>query len=247
MINRSNTTKRQGGYRVSKIGLILVGALLIGGSAYAETTDTTLAAPGCYIGTGCDQNGWAVSTDTNSNTELGLTAIIRNFGAPGEGTNPGSISGDTYYIPEGAEPSSPTHALWNFSWSINTALNGSTKTISDFTYLLTITDTTSGLSTSFNPVNPALGDNTMGNWGAQNSESPSFGFISGPLNFNANMGDNYLITLLELEPGGPYGNVVVNSAEINVDVVTPEPATISLAGLALCGLWFMRRRQTQRG
>ena len=30
-------------------------------------------------------------------------------------------------------------------------------------------------------------------------------------------------------------------------VVTPEPSTIYLAGLALAGLWFVRRRQTQRG
>jgi hypothetical protein len=230
---------------MSRISLLLVGALLIGGSAYAETSDTTLAPPGCYVGTGCDQNGWAVSSNS-TDTELGLTAIIRGQGAPGDNnlgpTNPGSIDGTTYYIPYGPEASSPTHALWNFSWSINTAIAGNTQTLSDFTYLLTITDTTTGLSTSFDPTAAALGDNTTGPQGVQNSESPSFGFISVPLAFNDNAPDDYVITLTESQAG--VG--VVNSDSINVDVVTPEPSTITLAGLSLCALWFVRRRQMQR-
>ena len=250
----TNKTKKEGGYRVSKVSLLLVGALLVGGSAFAETTDTTLAPPGCYQGSGCDQNGWATVTglpasgNTAPGTELGLTAIIRNVGAPGEGTNPGSIVGNTYYIPVGQQPGHPGDALWNFSWSINTGLNGNPTPLSQFTYLLTITDTTSGLSFSYNPFNtapPLPHDNATSpsepGQTAENSENLNFGFLSGPLNFNYNAPDDYTISLSETTP---YGVSITDS--INVDVVTPEPSTISLAGLALVGLWFVRRRHMQR-
>lgn len=233
---------------MSKISLLVVGALLVTGSAFAETTDTTLAPPGCYQGSGCDQNGWA--TTTANNTELGLTAIIRNEGAPGEGTNPGSIVGDTYFIPEGDQPSSPSHSLWNFSWSINTSLNGSSQLLSAYSYLLTVTDTTSGLSFQYNPFDgtfPLPNDNatdaTLPGQTAENSENLRFGFLSGPLNYDDHLGDDYTITLTE---NNAQTGALVATDSINVDVVTPEPSTISLAGLALLGLWFVNRRRMQR-
>lgn len=228
---------------MTKFSAILVAGLLFGGIACAETTDTTLAPPGCQIGSGCDQNGWDVSVA--GGTELGLAGIDRFLGAPGEGTNPGSINGSIYSVPDGANPvrwyDPPNTALWNYEFSINTQVNGGEQSLSDFSYLLTITDlTTSTTIASFDPT--LIHDNVkLGSpiYDEQNSENLAYGNPG----FDPTAADDYQFTLQEFTTG--QNPTLVNQAQIDIQVA-PEPSTITLAGLAFgVLLMFGRRRMRQ--
>jgi hypothetical protein len=225
-------------------------------AAEVVTTDTSLTTPpGCYTGTGCVNSGFTVSTDDTNTTELGLTAIQRFVG-------PASEVGNVYTVPTGTAGGD---ALWDYTFSINTQYNGGTATLSNYTYVLSLTDTANALNNvSGNPLlipddagygasGKIAGSGTPGPnfqyvannegslYGAQNSENFSFADL-GTTAFNPNTTDVYDITLSEYDLAGN----LVNQDTIQVDVVTPEPATFGLIGIGLfAGLLVYKRRNKQ--
>jgi hypothetical protein len=227
-------------------------ALVLPAAATTIAYNTSLASPttnpatsACYAGTsGCLNGGFTVSSD--GSTELGLRAAIRGKGLAPE-------VGNDYTVPLGT---SGIYAIWNYSFSIDTRPNGvGTATLSSFTYLLTLTDLTTGKSNSFNPL--GISDNynygpsgvteysffysPTKQWGAQNSENFNFSGFGTP-GYNPNSTDGYQITLSEFS-----GSVLVNSDTILVNDTAPEPATIFLFGTGLLAAALIARRRLVDG
>ena len=222
---------------------VLPVALIAGAfPAAAEITamDTSIPAPGCYTGNGCDNSGFTQSN--NGTTELDLNANIRFVGAV-------TPVGNVYNVPTSAGPL----ATWDYGFSILTQVNGSNGgTLSDYTYLLTLTDVNNNASISFDPLSIADDDGygptgkTAGSvdpttqWGAQNYENFGFPIIGTP-GFDASADDTYTVTLTESSNGA-----VDNSDTITINAgagsPTPEPGTFALAGLVLAGLGIVRAK-----
>jgi hypothetical protein len=196
------------------------------------------ATPGCYYGTGCANAGFTVSSD--GTTELGLSALLRYIG-------PAPAVGNDYTVPIGLLKG---YAIWDYSFSIDTRPNGvGSATLSDYTYLLTLTDLTTSATNSFNPlsipddavygqggVTTGVGSPTT-EWGAQNAENLSFPGV-GLVGFNPYATDSYQVTLSEFS-----GSTLVNSDTIRVDAATPEPSTFFLFGSGLILLTFAARKR----
>lgn len=211
-------------------------------ASLASPTDNP-ATPACYAGTsGCINGGFTVSSD--GTTELGLRAAIRGKGLAPE-------VGNDYTVPLGT---SGAYALWNYSFSIDTRPNGvGTATLSSYTYLLTLTDLTTGATRSYNPL--SISDDyhygptgvteyvssPKTQWGAQNSENFNFSGFGTP-GYNPNSTDSYQITLSEYS-----GSLLVNSVTILVNDTTPEPATFFLFSTGLMAIAFIARKRVIRG
>jgi hypothetical protein len=227
--------------------------LLVAGTAHATVVyDTTLASPNSsaattgspnpswYDGAGTPQGAFTVNTA--SGVELGLRAKLR--GSP---TVYHSADG-TYVFSTGT---SGGVAWWNYEFSIDLRPGGvgSLVLASLAAASLTVTDNGTGASISVNPLT-AWGDDsgygaTAGNtstakhspeqaldWGAQNSENPSFGNPA----FNPWIADSYTFVLSVTLPG----NVTVSDTMIVQTV--PEPMTLALLGAGCAGLLVVRRR-----
>jgi hypothetical protein len=230
--------------------LALVGLAGVSVAAAETTDDTSLTSPpGCYTGTGCINSGFEVSTD--GTTELGLTAILRFVG-------PESVVGNTYTLPAGTAGG---YALWDYTFSINTQYAGGTATLSDYSYVISLTDTATSQTVTGNPLlipddagygssgkvtgstNPSSPNflyvdlNQGALYDAQNSENFSFAGLGTPA-FNPNIPDTYDITLSEYS-----GSNLVNSDTIVVDVVTPEPGTFFLLGFRSIALALVARKR----
>jgi hypothetical protein len=231
--------------------LILALAVALGTPASATTTtyDVSLASPtsnpatpGCYNGTGCLNAGYTISMEDG--TELGLNAVLRYIG-------PAPEVGDAYTVPVGTRGG---YALWDYSYSIDTQPDGiGSATLSDYTYLLTLTDLTTSTTSSFDPLSipddAVYGPSGHGygvnspstQWGAQNAENLSFPVVGIP-GFNPNATDSYQVTLAEYS-----GGTLVNSDTIDVTATTPEPGTFFLFGAGLIGLGFVGRKRWLAG
>lgn len=202
------------------------------GAMAGVSYDASLASPGWYNGTGNPNGGFTV--DTENGVEVGLRAKLRQ--SPSVIDSPSNV----YLVPAGPQPSSPTHAAWNYEFSIN--LSGAGLTLNDIAAktTLTITDLTTSATATVNPLT-YWGDNsgygTSGkdqpavgtDFGVQNSENAAF--LDFPLagSYNEFAPDTYQFTL----------NVVNNAgatlASDTIDVsVAPLPSSL-LAGLALLG------------
>ena len=189
--------------------------------------DASLASPGWYNGTGNPNGGFTIDTESNG-IEVGLRAKLRQ--------NPNVINSSTnvYQVPAGPQVGSPSHAAWNYEFSIN--LGNSGFTLADIQHsTLTITDiTTNGTPQSVNLLT-YWGDNSTysnvhGVVGAQNSENPAFGDFPLHSTYNELAPDTYQFTL----------NVINDSngatlASDTIDVtVAPLPSSL-WAGIALMG------------
>jgi|ERR1035438_9518066 hypothetical protein len=225
--------------------LFLASVFTVAPVAATTTYDTSLtsptgnpATPGCYNGTGCLNAGYTVSVEDG--TELGLNAILRYIG-------PAPEVGDAYSVPIGTRGG---YALWDYSYSIDTQPNGvGSATLSDYTYLLTLTDLTTSAIFSFDPLSipddAVYGPGGHGygvnlpttQWGAQNAENLSFPGVGIP-GFNPYALDSYQVTLSEYS-----GASLVNSDTIQVTATTPEPATFFLLCTGLIGVGCVARKR----
>ena len=201
--------------------------MLAGGASAAELFNQNLASPGVYFGTG-NANG-AFATDTQDGVEIGLRSKISGIFA--------QITpvGDTYAIPIGHK--------FNFDYSVNPSVGGSTVSLAGAVALIKITDVANHTSVSFDPS--AIPDNAhdagaLG--GYQNSEKISFGFIDPT--YNPNQNDTFLIdfTLKGLTNGDNF--FVDNKVVVGTGAV-PEPATwaMMLVGFGGLGAAMRSRRK----
>ena len=217
--------------------------------------------PTCIVGTGCVNSNFTDLKVTNSDgsfIELDLSAILAYLGPIAPVT-------DTYTAPTGL--GSHDRATWDLEYEVYTGCsngNGVCTTpgvVSANTYNLTIFDTTTGQSTSFDPS--AIPDNNCyttasavinGNCSGLsnvnafgNAESPSFAFLATPLKFNPNATDQYQITLSATPKNGavadPSVTIFVDAAG---NVVAPEPGTFLMIGGGLIGLGLVNRRRLAR-
>ena len=225
--------------QILAVTLVLPAAASTIYSASLASPTTNPATSACYAGSsGCINGGFTVSSD--GGTELGLRAVLRGKGLAPE-------VGNKYTVPLGT---SGIYALWNYTFSIDTRPNGvGTATLSSYTYLLILTDLTTGATRSYNPL--SISDNynygptgvteyassPTKQWGAQNAENFNFSGLGTP-GFNPNSTDGYKITLSEYS-----GSSLVNSVTILVNDTAPEPGTFFLFGTGLIGLVFIMRKR----
>jgi hypothetical protein len=203
------------------------------------TYDTGLVDPGTYFGSGNANTGWTVLTASTPNgvLELGLSVVNRYLG-------PATEINDDYYVPTGATTvPGKTGSEWGINFSVNTNVGGTgTGTLAAYTYNLLITDLTTLQSVQFDPS--AIPDDshiggTSPYTGFQNSEAPSYSFISVPLSYNMNATDNYQVTLYANPVSGAFADP---SVSIQIHAQSPEPATFGLIGATLLGLAVLGKR-----
>jgi hypothetical protein len=193
------------------------------------------AAPGWYDGSGNPNGGFTV--DTENGIEIGLRIKLRQ--------DPNVISSATniYDVPIGPQVSSPTHAAWNYEFSIDLEPLGiGTLTLNDITASLVVTDvTTSVTSASINPLTYWTDDSGFGSggkttpqtgaqWGVQQSENPIFADFPLGADYNENAVRLYQFTLTVTQNSN--GNVL-GSDTVFAQTVAPEPSTFLFMGLGL--------------
>jgi len=224
---------------------VLLGMALVAGTASAASIilHTSLTSPpGVYFGNGNANSGFTVSTD--GTTELGLSVILRYVGPIDPGTS------NVYTVPTGPPPGH-TGSAWGFVFSVNTRYNGGTAVLGDFLYTLNVTDLTTGnVGPILDPVR-SIGDDTgfgaggktagvtlSTQWGAQNSEAPSFpAFLPG---FDPNARDLYEITLTQLSSDGL---TTLGAVTVFADAAVPEPGTFGLIGFGLVMVALAARKR----
>jgi hypothetical protein len=201
--------------------------------ANADTVinDSPLSAPGYYNGSGGVNAGFTV--DQNNGIELGLRASNRFPTVIPDGSviHP---TGSVYGVAGGLHSSSPVRSTWNYDYSISLVGTNPQLNLSDMVAKLQVTDVTTGDTTSFNPLDPALGDATNGTLGAQNSENMGFDFgiaVLNPTFFAAHAFDTYDFTLTVSKASSPTTVLASDTIEV---VATPLPTTV-WQGAALLG------------
>jgi len=100
-----------------------------------------------YVGDGNRPTNYNIAVDQKTGIELGLKIHYRQ----GDDIIPTSIDADGtahYTVPDGTQVTDPAHnvpvdnatkAAWSFDFSVNTGLNGSTKTLDAFDFRIIIT------------------------------------------------------------------------------------------------------------
>lgn len=201
------------------------------------------AFPGWYNNGVSGTNG-GFTIDLENGIELGLRAKLRS--------DPNVIDTptDIYDVPGGPQIGSPTHAAWNYEFSIDLEPGGvGSLTLGDINASLTITDLTTSATATIDPVTYFGDDAAFGpsneeskpkttDWGAQNSENPAFASFPLAGDYNEAAARTYLITLTVTNAAG---DTTLASDSIMVEVVTPEPATFGLIGIAMLAFGLARR------
>ncbi|KAA5545512.1 PEP-CTERM sorting domain-containing protein [Roseiconus nitratireducens] len=228
--------------------------------------------PDVIFGAGNANGAWTINQ--MGGVELGLRAKLR-FDATNQPQNIFNSNGAGTYTFLSGQPTgggfgfasgSPSTAVWNFEWSINSDVAGTSGVnLDDLIYELAIDfDPTSGTDfLKFDPINQpdqdhAIGNNSTANGGgesnpinyasliannnvAQNSWNMEF-FDSAAFPFNANQNGQYTIRLTAFD----VQNQTQIQTEIQVNAV-PEPTSMgTFAALALVGVGGLGRRRRPR-
>ncbi len=203
------------------------------------------SAPGWYNGTGNPNGGFTV--DSENGIEIGLRAKLR------QSPNVIHSPDNQYTVPTGSQPGVPGRAAWNYEFSIDLEpLGAGSLTLADIVASLTITDVTTGQTSTVNPLtywNDDTGFGSLGTtkpesaaqWGAQNSQNPIFGDFPLAFEYNMNAVRTYRLDLVINNLSG--GNLATDTILINT--VSPEPASLALfaSGVAVIGL--IRRKRNK--
>lgn len=143
-----------------------------------------------FPGSGNLPTNYNISTDTKTDIELGLKIHYRQ----GNDITPTSVDSDGtahYVVPDGPQVIDPAHgvssanasrAAWSFDFSVNTGLDGSTKTLDNFDFRIRIADDDGNVqafdlqhvASGFTPwVNVTTGAGaTLGSFGSGNEDGP---------------------------------------------------------------------------
>jgi len=146
------------------------GFLGAAGSAHAVVSFDQNVTPDVIFGSG-NANG-SFTVDTNNGIELGLRGKLR-FDSNNQPQNTFNSNGDGTYSfqpftpPTGFSfaPDSPTTPVWNFEWSINSNVDGTSgNNLDDLIYRISLDfDPTAGTNfLSFDPINLAFADHATG-------------------------------------------------------------------------------------
>ncbi len=247
-------------------GLLFFG--LSSSTAFGDLLFDQDVTPDVIFGSGNANGGWTV--DRDNGIELGLRAKLRFdemnqpqnvFNSNGNGTytfNAGQPVGGGFSFANG----SPSTAVWNFEWSINSDFDASTNSsLSALTYLLEIDfDPTQGTAfLPFDPVNlpvadHAIGNNSTGNGGGISTSDPStyvnliannnvaqnswnMEFFDGmPFPFDANDVGSYQFRLTAFD-----GATQLAQTTITINSV-PEPTASLLIGCLIVATGLRRSR-----
>ncbi len=216
--------------------------------------------PDVIFGSGNDNGSFTVGT--SNNVEVGLRAKQRFPAA-----NIFNYNGvDTYTFSAGESAPSSGRPLWNFEWSVNTDVSGTSGTnLSDLVYQLKL-DTDPGAGTSFTTVfdpillpyaDHAIGNNSTGNGnGTVALDDPHYLNLISNNNVAQNSWAFHWFDLIDPMITGLYrielaafalDGQLLSSSGINVQVsAIPLPAALPLygAGIAVLGFIGWRKRKS---
>lgn len=127
----------------------------LNGTVDLNATFASPHGPDMYWGNGNSPSGYHISDNNTLGIELALKEHVRGTG-PDLVHTAGSDGVANVVAPAGTDGPG-THSLFNFDYVVDTGLNGSTKTLADFTFKLQITETTTNGATNtqifdLNPV-----------------------------------------------------------------------------------------------
>ena len=250
-------------------------ALMVCSVSKADLAFDQNITPDVIFGSGNANGFWTVGQ--NNGIELGLRAKLR-FNSSNMPENTFNSNGDGTYTFEagqppsgfGFQPNSPSTAVWNFEWSINTNYQGNNPgfELDDLTYVLDIDfDPSAGVHyLSFDPINipspdfgdHAMGDNATGNGGGTVAASraeyelllatKNVAQNSWNMEFFDDAGSGFPF---DANSVGEYtfrltayaGATMLSQTQMTVNVV-PEPGTMGLlAATGVVGLVWRRRRR----
>lgn len=250
---------------------LIIAASLTSAAANAGLMYDQDITPDVIFGSG-NANG-AFTVDSRNGMELGLRAKLRFD----ETNQPASVynsdGAGKYYFDNIAPPTgftwgpeyinSPSTAIWNFDFSVNSNVDGSGSVLSDFTYLLEI-DFDPGVNTQFlafdmingEDADHAVGNNATGNGAGVSDPANYFSLIStnnvAQNSWNVEFFNDEQFTFTNTDDGlydirlSAFDNgVEIASTSIQVvsgdgamEVPAPATALLMLAG----GLMLLRRR-----
>jgi hypothetical protein len=106
-------------------------------SSFDTKGTPTTADDEMFFGDGNLPTNYNITVDDKADIELGLKVHFRQ----GPDITPISVDGDGtahYEVPAGTQPGNPARAAWNFDFSVNTGLDGSTNTLDNFDFRIII-------------------------------------------------------------------------------------------------------------
>ncbi len=242
---------------------ITIGAAVLLTAGMLSSASAASIYPDVIFGSG-NANG-SFTVGTNNNIEVGLRAKQRFPKA-----NIFKYDGvDTYQFSAGESSPGSGRPIWNFEWSVNTDLSGTSgATVGDFIYRLKL-DTDPGAGQNFTTFDPimgfpyvlgadhAFGDNNTGNSGGTEGSPLNYATMLSTMNVVQNSWAFNWFALIDPTISGLYsiemevlnqaGEMLSNSG-INVQVsAVPLPAALPLYGAGIAVLGFMgwrRKRKT---
>lgn len=250
---------------VKYLGASLCAAAFAGPAAAALEFDQNVTSNVIY-GTGNTNGSWTV--DRGFSVELGLRAHVRHDLANDLPANVFNSSGDgTYTHAAGSPAADPTHARWNFDFSINSNHDNLGTNLGALTYLLQIdVDPSQGTNfggSSFDPLHVLFADHSFGNNSTAESAGAEAADAAGYANLlaNNNLAQNswnmaFFPYLFDSSADATYTFVLsafrssTLLAQSTIDVVVgaggtavPVPATLALLLPGLLALGWQTRRK----